>query len=292
MNIAHDFAEVNGVRLHYASAGTPGAPLVLFLHGFPEFWYAWRKQLTEFGGAYYAVAPDMRGYNLSGKPEGVDAYKMTHLRRDVLELARHLGYETFHLAGHDWGGVVAWAYALAFPETLRRLIILNAPHPAIFERELRSNPWQIQASQYIDFFRTPGSEAAVLSGGWLERALLRPCLAKGWMTEQDAAEYRRSWAVEGALTAALNYYRASHFHPRREEEPAPPIDKEKWQVRVPTLVIWGMADKALLPSNLDGLDGVVEHLTVHRLAGASHWLIHEEPGEVNRLIRDFLSKAT
>ena len=110
MDIAHDFAEVNGVRLHYASAGTRGAPLVLFLHGFPEFWYGWRKQLAEFGDGFYAVAPDMRGYNLSSKPEGVDAYKMTHLRRDVLELARHLGYEAFHLVGHDWGGVVAWAH--------------------------------------------------------------------------------------------------------------------------------------------------------------------------------------
>ena len=288
MSLTHNFASVNGVRLHYASAGERGRPLIVFLHGFPEFWYAWRKLLPDFGSDYFAVAPDMRGYNLSDKPEGVAAYAVSELCADVFALADSLGYSVFHLVGHDWGGVVAWACAIKRPERIERLAILNAPHPGLFARELASNPRQIEASQYIALFRRPGSEAEVLRLGFIERALLRPCLASGAMTAAEADEYRKAWAIEGALTAALNYYRSSRFAPATEVRPAEPIDREKWRVRVPAVVIWGMNDRALMSSNLDGLSEVVDRLTVHRLEGASHWLVHEHPAKVAALLRDFL----
>ena len=151
--IEHRYADVNGVRLHYATAGR--GKLILFLHGFPEFWYAWKQQLSEFARDYQAVAPDLRGYNLSSKPAEVEQYAVTHLVEDVRALAAHLGHSRFILVGHDWGGAVAWATALYHPEAVENLIIINAPHPGIFERELRSNPAQQQASQYMLFVPQP-----------------------------------------------------------------------------------------------------------------------------------------
>src|SRR5947199_201168 len=142
----HAYADVNGVRLHYVTTGR--GPLVLFLHGFPEFWYAWTAQLAEFGRDHRAVAPDMRGYNLSSKPTDLAAYRVKHLVTDVRALADHLGATTFALVGHDWGGVVAWAFALAHPDRLEQLVVVNAPHPTIFERELVENPAQLE--RFVD----------------------------------------------------------------------------------------------------------------------------------------------
>src|SRR5215469_10320740 len=161
----HNYAEVNGIRLHYAAEGQ--GPLMLFLHGFPEFWYAWKDQLAEFGRDHLAVAPDMRGYNLSDKPADVEQYAVPHLVEDVRALASALnGGQRFTLVGHDWGGVVAWAFALAHPELLERLVIVNAPHPAIFQRELRGNPEQQLASRYMLLFREPRAEALLCENNY------------------------------------------------------------------------------------------------------------------------------
>ena len=186
-----EYAHVNGLKFHYVMCGQ--GKTVLFLHGFPEFWYAWRKLLPDFGRDYFAVAPDMRGYNLSDKPEGVGAYAVSELCADVFALAESLGYSIFHLVGHDWGGVVAWACAINQPERIERLAILNAPHPGIFARELSSNPRQIEASQYIAMFRRPGSEEDVVRLGFIERALLRPCLASG----TTAISRGQGWRCQG-----------------------------------------------------------------------------------------------
>src|SRR2546429_9959824 len=153
----HAYAELNGIRLHYVTVGR--GPLMLFVHGFPEFWYEWRRQLREFGRDHQAVAPAMRGYNLSGKPAELSQYRVPHMVEDLRALAAHLGHEKFVLVGHDWGGVVAWAFAIAHPELLERLIIVNAPHPAIFDREIRENPAQQNASRYMLTFRSPEAEA-------------------------------------------------------------------------------------------------------------------------------------
>jgi pimeloyl-ACP methyl ester carboxylesterase len=288
--IEHRFAEVNGVRLHYACAG--GGRLILFVHGFPEFWYAWRKQLTEFGEDYLAVAPDMRGYNRSTKPQELEQYQSKHLVADLIALARHLGREKFTLVAHDWGGAVAWALAIAHPEALDRLVVINAPHPAIFMRELATNPAQQEASQYMRFFRKPDAEEKLSHDNFamLEKFAFGLGTGRSFMDEDTRKLYREAWAQPGAVQGGLNYYRASRLEP-------PPtggtldlsrVDLERMKVTVPTLVIWGERDKALLPGNLEGLDDYVRDLTVRRVPDASHWVVHERPALVNQYIREFL----
>ena len=294
----HDYAEVNGIRLHYVAAGE--GPLFLFLHGFPEFWYGWKEQLAEFGKDHLAVAPDMRGYNLSSKPGAVEQYGMSHLVEDVRALAAHLGHKKFVLAGHDWGGVVAWAFALVHPECVEKLVIVNAPHPAVFLRELRGNPAQQQASQYMLLFRTPQAEAVLSANNYaaLVSVVLGEGLKTGAFTEEDKQAYLSAWSQPGALTGGLNYYRASGIGP-----PAPGqatdakvdqalvsfgLDPSRSMVKVPTLVIWGEKDTALLTSNLEGLEKFVPQLTVKRIPEGTHWVIHEKPAEVSGYIREFL----
>lgn len=293
--IRHSFADVNGVRLHCASAGgaVGGArKLILFLHGFPEFWYAWRKQLVEFGPDFLAVAPDMRGYNLSSKPAEIEKYDIRLLVADVVALVRHFGADSCCLVGHDWGGAVAWSVAIAAPQVVEKLVIINAPHPAIFERELRDNPAQQQASQYMLVFRRPEAEAFLAANecAALQATVLSEGLRLGFFTEGDRQAYLEAWSQPGALTGGLNYYRAAAVGPpegtsaesflRRSEFPS-------LEVRMPTLVIWGEKDPYLLAGNLDGLDRYVPQLTVTRVPDATHWVVHEKPALVNSLIRHF-----
>ena len=288
----HSYADVNGVRLHYAAAGR--GPLILFLHGFPEFWYEWKKQLPEFAKDHLAVAPDMRGYNLSAKPEAVDQYRMKHLVEDVRALAEHLGHKKFVLVGHDWGGAVAWAFALAHPECLDQLVIINAPHPGVFVRELRDNPAQLKASEYMLMFRGPEAEQKLLGNNCdlLSRIILRDLLRSGAFTAEDERAYIEAWSRPGAITGGLNYYRANRTGPAAPGE-APAnfaVDPAMLTVRVPTLVIWGERDPALVIGNLDGLDQFVPGLIIKRIPDATHWVIHEEPAEVNGYIREFIRR--
>jgi pimeloyl-ACP methyl ester carboxylesterase len=299
--IEHDYAEVNGVRLHYAKSGS--GQLMLFLHGFPEFSYAWNNQLQEFGRDHLAVAPDMRGYNLSSKPEGVEHYRIPLLVEDVRALAAKLGYganRKFILVGHDWGGVVAWAYAATHPDTIEKLVIVNAPHPGIFGRELRDNPAQQKASMYMLMFRGPDAEKTLSANNhqMLVDAVLGAGLKSGAFTEADKAEYLKAWSQPGALTGGLNYYRAAQVGPPPGTAPAtaPPAAPAAAtspigpKIMVPTLVIWGEKDTALLTGNLDGLETVVPQLTVRRIADGTHWVVHEFPAVVNKHIRDFLGR--
>src|SRR5438132_8498230 len=287
----HAYADVNGVRLHYVTVGR--GPLVMFLHGFPEFWYAWTAQLADFGRDHRAVAPDMRGYNLSSKPTDLAAYAMKHLVADVRALAEHLGAKTFILVGHDWGGVVAWAFALTHPERLEKLVIVNAPHPAIFERELRENPAQQEASRYMLAFRSAEAESLLSADNYARMvAMLTRGGGGAWLTDADRARYLAAWSQPGALTGGLNYYRAAGVGPPAADgTPARSFgrDPRRLTVTVPTLVIWGERDRALLPGNLDGLDWFVADLTIKRVPDGSHWVIHEQPALVNGYIRDFLA---
>jgi pimeloyl-ACP methyl ester carboxylesterase len=275
------------VRLHYAVAGS--GKLILFVHGFPEFWYAWKNQLIEFGKGHEAVAVDMRGYNLSSKPTEVDQYRVGVVIEDIRALAEKLGYKKFILVGHDWGGGVAWSFAIAHPEYLEKLIIINAPHPAIFARELRENPLQQKASKYMLLFRSPGAEAA-LSADHYAALVKGVALA---FSEEEKEIYVEAWSQPGALTGGLNYYRAARLGP-----PASGSDKSagsfagdfsKFVVRVPTLVIWGEKDPFLLTGNLEGLDAFVPELTVKRIPDATHWVVREKPELVNSYIREFIS---
>ncbi len=293
--IRHEYAQLEEVRLHYAAAGE--GDLILFAHGFPEFWYAWKNQLAEFGRTHLAVAPDLRGYNLSSRPGRVELYEMPHLVEDLRGLAAHLGFgehKKFVLVGHDWGGVVAWAFALAHPEELRALAIINAPHPAIFDREFRNNPEQQKASQYIQVFRTPLAEPALSADGYarLVQTVLEPGLRQGYFNEDDRKAYLEAWSQPGALAGGLNYYRAAALGRSDVDLAGTPSillrGLASWTVRVPTLVIWGEKDTYLLTGQLDGLEQFVPHLTVKRVPDASHWVIHEKPALVHGYIREFI----
>lgn len=287
--IRHDYASVNGVRLHYAHAGQ--GPLMLFLHGFPEFWYAWKNQLQDLGRDHFAVAPDLRGFNLSDCPADVKQYKARILIEDVRQLAEHLGYKKFVLVAHDWGGAVAWGYAMAHPQTLHRLVIVNSPHPVTFARELAHNPAQAEASQYMNLFRSDKAERVLSENNY---ARLAKMTVEGWgggaVDAAERAVYVEAWSRPGALTGSLNYYRASPLYPPIGDDPgarALQLAPADFMVRVPTLVVWGMRDTALLPGNLEGLDACVPDLRIERLPEASHWVMHEAPERLNRLIREF-----
>lgn len=289
----HQFAEVNGVRLHYASKGA--GRLLLLLHGFPEFWYAWKNQLEEFGLDHFAVAPDLRGYNLSSIPAGVEPYSAAHLAGDVRALIAHLGAEKCCLVGHDWGGLVAWIVAITFPNALEKLVIINAPHPAIFERELRENPAQQLASRYMLAFRSPEAEALLSANNYasLQETVLGEGLRQGYFTQVDRQAYLEAWSRPGALTGGLNYYRAARVGPPAVsggEIASLTSALASLQVNVPTLVIWGEKDPYLLTGNLDGLERYVPNLTVERVPDGTHWVVHEKPCLVNSLIRRFITQ--
>jgi pimeloyl-ACP methyl ester carboxylesterase len=291
--LAHQEADLNGVRLHYVTAGT--GRLLLFAHGFPEFWYAWKDQSAEFERDYQVVAPDLRGYNLSSKPAEVDQYKIPLLVEDLRRLADHLGHRKLYLVGHDWGGLVAWAFALIYPEYLEKLVIINAPHPAIFERELRENPAQQRASRYMLRFRSSQAEQILSANNYaaLVDTVLTEGLKQGYFTDEDRRAYLEAWSRPGALTGGLNYYRAARLGPPMAEggqdTGSLTADLPSLVVRVPTLVIWGEKDRALLPGNLVGLEQYVPDLTVKRIPDGSHWVVHEQPAQVNASLREFLA---
>lgn len=261
------WVEADGLRLHYVEQGTRSPP-VLLLHGFPEFWYAWNGLLPGLAAERRAIALDLPGYNLSGPAPD---YRAPAVAGQVRAFAAALGLERLVLAGHDWGGVVAWVAAALHPEVVERLVIVNAPHPAIFAREYRENPAQREASAYFDVLRSPDAESVLARDGFspLRRAL------GSWASVEDVARYVECW--ERGLTGALGYYRALGA-------PAelPPVE-------APTLVIWGERDTALLTGNLDGLEEHAGDLTVRRVPDGSHWVIHEQPALVLEAIREFLA---
>jgi epoxide hydrolase 4 len=326
--IRHEFADVNGVRIHYAiarpgnyvnaeraergaaagdaAARGAGAKLIVFLHGFPEFWYAWRKQVEEFGRDFVAVAPDMRGYNLSSKPAAVEEYDIGKLVGDVrglveyLAAAHHLGAARCVLVGHDWGGAVAWATAIACPEIVERLVIVNAPHPKIFERELRENPKQQEASQYMLVFRSAQAEAMMSANNFamMQETILGEGMREGYISEADRKAYVAAWSQPGALRGGLNYYRAAEVGPGGGGPGAGGHEAFKtkhaaasFEVKMPTLVIWGEKDPYILTGNLNGLERYVPELTMERIPDATHWVVHEKSARVNELIRDFLAAS-
>ncbi len=293
--LTHNYADINGLKLHYAKAGN-GAKTILFLHGFPEFWYEWKHQLEEFSKDFTAVAYDQRGYNLSDKPANVEDYSVTNIVADIKAMFDKFGTSPDnkgYLVAHDWGGAVAWAFAIRFPEYLEKLIIINAPHPGVFARELQSNPAQQKASAYMNFFRTPEAEAVLSANNFaaLQKALFGSSTKPEVFTEEIRNAYIEAWSQPGALTGGLNWYRAAKAGPPTKEvtpETNLAAGFETLRVNVPTLVIWGEQDIALLTGCLDGLDAYVPDLKIIRLPQGSHWVVNEEPELVNQYIRDFI----
>lgn len=275
----------DGVRLHAAAAGDAG-PLMLFLHGFPEFWQAWHRQLAEFSRDHRAVALDLRGYNLSDKPRRTADYTIAKLVADI----RHILVELSPgrpaiVVGHDWGGIIAWTLAREAPELFQRLVIINAPHPAIFYRELKRSCAQRFASSYGLFFQLNGiAEATLAAFGFaaLRWMLFGISTRPERFSPELRAAYREAWRQRHALRGGLAYYRNVRDLRRSIVSPA------NWQIDVPTLVLWGDKDPALLRGNLDGLEAFVPRLTVRRHADATHWIVHEDPEWVNAAIRAFV----
>jgi pimeloyl-ACP methyl ester carboxylesterase len=284
----------HGIRLHYASAGTRGQPLMLLLHGFPEYWGAWEELLPRFAATHWAVAPDLRGYNLSSQPAAVAAYRIREIVGDLEGLVAALGYSRAIVVAHDWGGAAAWQWAIAQPHRVERLVVLNSPHPVPFARDLVASPAQQQASAYMNWLRAPGSETALAKRDFkvLEDFFLQMRREDApWYTRERAARYRAVW--RRGLTGAVNYYRASPLFPPTVGEPGPAalsLKADDFRVRVPTLVVWAAADFALPVQLLDGLDALVDDLTVRRLPRATHWLAHEEPDTVARYIDEFIGR--
>lgn len=284
-----------GIRLHYASCGERGRPLMLFVHGFPEFWYAWKDLLPRFGGGFFAVAPDLRGYNLSSKPAELSAYKPAALVGDLVGLIRGLGYEKAVVVAHDWGGALCWSLATAHPECVDKLVILNAPHPIPFVRALVENAEQREASAYMNWLREPGSEARLAADGFaMIESFFRSVSDAGWFEGETRDAYHRAWGQPGALTGGVNYYRASPLHPSKgagDGAKKLALNEADFTVRVPTLVIWGERDRALRPVLLEGLDRVVPDLRILRIPEATHWLVHEFPDRIAQAIRGFVGGA-
>lgn len=282
----------NGIRLHYASAGERGKPLLIFLHGFPEFWFAWHAQLAAFGDRFYAVAPDLRGFNLSDMPKDVSDYRPKRITQDIEQLIAHLGYQRCVMVAHDWGGAVAWNIAISQPALLERLIIINATHPYVFANALANDQQQQQASAYMNWLRASGSEQALAKDDFrvMEQLMLgmgRP--SDHWFDEATRQKYHASWAR--GLSGGVNYYRATPLYPPTADDPGAgklSLKPEDFHCRVPVRVIWGMQDKALLPLLLDELPELVDDLIIERIPEATHWVVHEQPERIRQLITRFL----
>ncbi len=293
MIVTGQFADLgNGIRLHYASCGVLGQPLMLLLHGFPEYWAAWEELMPALAATHFAVAPDLRGFNLSSQPTEVDAYRMREIVGDLERLVAALDYSSAVVVSHDWGGAAAWQWAIAAPKRIERLIVLNSPHPIPFARDLVARPEQQRASAYMNWLRAPGSEIGLAKHNYAALDGFFSQMRRDdapWYTPERAQRYREVWAR--GLLGGVNYYRASPLFPPTSESPGPAalkLNPEQFRVRVRTLVIWGEADKALPTNLLDGLDALVDDLTVQRLPRATHWLNHEEPAELARLIQQFV----
>jgi pimeloyl-ACP methyl ester carboxylesterase len=290
-------ALASGVTLNVDVAGSNSHEPIVLLHGFPESHRTWRAVAPALAKDYYVVAPDQRGFGASDKPAGVENYRTDRIVDDLIALADALDLETFTLAGHDWGGAVAWLAALRHPERIKRLVIVNAPHPWIFQKSLLDDPTQRAASQYITAFRNPAMEAGIAAMGWesfyaktfgshADLSLVPP---------EEKAAYLRDWAEPGALTAMLNWYRASDILvPAPGETVAPPLWTELPfpHLKMPVLVIWGLRDRALLPVQLEGLHEVIDDLRIVTVPEAGHFIPWEDPEPVVAAIRDFMTDAT
>ncbi|MHA1728180.1 MAG: alpha/beta fold hydrolase [Promethearchaeota archaeon] len=286
------FDDVNNIQLHYVTCGE-GSKVIVFLHGFPQIWYMWRDQLMDLGKNYTAVAPDMRGYNLSSKPKEIEEYRIDILVEDIRAFIEdHLKAKKVILVGHDWGGVVAYPFAYRHPELLEKLIIVNAPHPNVFAKLLAKNKDQQSSSQYVLWFRKEGTEDMLLAN---ECAALMNIIKTPEMdfNEDDRTIYIEGFSQPGAIRGGLNYYRAGGLKPPKEGENISELsiaegDTQIMRIKVPTLVIWGEKDTALTVHNLEGLDEFVPDLTIKRIPEGSHWVVNEQPKKINKIIREFI----
>lgn len=280
--LEHLSVQVNGLTLHVAAGGPTDGPLLIFLHGFPDFWGCWRSQITHFAEAGFRVlAPDQRGYNLSDKPGSIAAYAVDTLADDILGLIDWAGRRSTLLVGHDWGAAVAWRLTLRNPDRIEKLAILNVPHPRVMKENLKSNPAQLMRSWYMFFFQLPTLPEWGLRFGrfWNLRRTLVASSRPGTFTEENLKEYAAAWSEPGALTGMVNWYRAAlRRAPAREGDQ---------RVAVPTLLIWGAQDRFLGREMARPSVELCDKGRLELIEEATHWVQHEEPERVNALLEGF-----
>lgn len=283
-HLQHEYIISNGVRLHYVTQGS--GELILLLHGFPECWYSWRHQIPELARHYKVVALDLRGYNDSEKPQGKDAYTIPELIKDIKGVIEGLGYENCILVGHDWGGILAWSFAYAYPEMLQKLIVLNVPHPAKFPEALGNNPQQMLRSWYILLFQLPLLPEFFLEiddNDLIATTFIETATNQAAFTPHDLRVYKEAAAKPGALTAMLNYYRHNFqgiFNP-----------SELGVLEVPTMMIWGENDTALGKELTYGTEEYVRNFTIHYIPNCGHWVQQEKPELVNQYMGEYLNRV-
>jgi pimeloyl-ACP methyl ester carboxylesterase len=278
--LTRDKIDTNGLKLHYVTEGE--GDLMLFLHGFPEFWYSWWHQISEFAKDYKVVAIDLRGYNDSDKPQAQSAYVMTEFVEDVKGVIEGLGYGRCILVGHDWGGAIAWSFSHAYPELVSRLIVMNIPHPAKFAAGLKTLQ-QMLKSWYIAFFQIPFLPELLIQLDdyrLIEEAFRGMAIDQSAFTDEDIEEYKNAFAKRGVLISVINYYRNLPDYLSKEQV---------WDIlTMPTLLIWGEEDKALGKELTYGTEKYVQDLRIRYIPNCSHWVQQEQPQLVNQLMREFL----
>jgi pimeloyl-ACP methyl ester carboxylesterase len=283
-----------GVELDVAVAGLPTNPAIILLHGFPESHRTWRHQIADLAQDHFVLAPDQRGFARSSKPDGVENYTPDKPVADMIALADHFDLERFTLVGHDWGGAIAWMAALNHPDRVARLIIVNAPHPFIFQKSLFDDMAQREASQYIRAFRNPEFEKHLDQIGlsaFFDGSFMRHTNFDG--VKEEKLVYLDQWGQPGAMTAMLNWYRATTVKvPAMDETPERPafLDGPFPPIKVPTLVIWGLDDVALLPVQIAGLEPYIPDLTLVRLEGVGHFAPWQAPDKVTGAMREWLDQ--
>jgi pimeloyl-ACP methyl ester carboxylesterase len=285
----------HGITLSCRASGRRGAPVLMFLHGFPEAAFVWDEMLEHFArpenGGYRCVAPNLRGYENSSRPDDVKQYRVKYLLQDIAALIAIEGAPLHCLVAHDWGGAIAWNLANQMPQLASRLAIINSPHPGTFLRDLKSSPAQQAASAYMSFLVRPDAELLLRENDYRRLwEFFRQWGDAPWLTPSLEQRYREVW--DASLTGGLNYYRASPVRPARAGDPAAQaieLPREMLTIGLPTLVLWAMEDAALLPGLVDGLEAYIPQLTLEKIPGASHWIVHEQPALVAQRLGHFLS---
>jgi epoxide hydrolase 4 len=282
--LEHVNLPTNGIQLHVVQTGSRYGSLVILLHGFPEFWYGWRKQIQPLADAGFRVwVPDQRGYNLSDKPRGIAAYKIDELARDVVGLMDAAGVDKCYIAGHDWGAAVAWWVALHYPNRLQKLAILNVPHPAVMMQTLSSSLTQLKKSWYMFFFQIPFLPEAILRNNDWERmvGMLKNSAKPGTFSNDDIEQYIHAWWRKDAITSMLNWYRAVLQMP-------PKLSADQ-RVRIPTLLLWGANDIALDRQMAQPSLELCDQGKLVLFENSSHWVQYDESEMVNKYLLDFFS---
>jgi len=285
LNLEHITLPTNGIHLHVVQSGSRYGSLVILLHGFPEFWYGWRRQIEPLAESGFRVwVPDQRGYNLSDKPAGIAAYRMDELAQDVLGLISAAGVEKCYLAGHDWGAAVAWWVALRYPERIHKLAILNVPHPAVMMNTVTHNVAQLRRSWYMFFFQIPFfAEAVLRNEDWAAVVKMLKAGSKPTsFTKEDLEHYRKAWWHKGAITRMLNWYRAAIQ--------MPPDLSGDMHIHVPTLILWGAQDIALGREMAEPSLDLCDQGKLVFFENSSHWVQLDEAEAVNRHLLEFFSE--